>query len=119
LHLAGGFKDDGEPLSLARGRKMVALTADEYVPLHNRSEALSVLALILLPSAHASVAPLGRYARSRRIRVLREDLADAIRSQNFALASRLKLERDSLTLTLQFTCWFSEKSVRVSLMIRL
>jgi hypothetical protein len=42
LHLAGGFKDDGEPLSLARGRKMVALTAGEYARLHNRSEALCV-----------------------------------------------------------------------------
>jgi hypothetical protein len=39
---------------------------------------------------------LGRYAHTRRLRVLREELADAIKSQNFALASRLKAERDEL-----------------------
>lgn len=47
-------------------------------------------------AARAAAGPLGRYSRARRLRELREDLSDAVSAQNFALASRLKAERDGL-----------------------
>ncbi|KAJ1634450.1 hypothetical protein T492DRAFT_836876 [Pavlovales sp. CCMP2436] len=48
------------------------------------------------PAAAATGVPLGRYARTRRLRELREALTDALVSENFELASKIKAERDWL-----------------------
>lgn len=60
--------------------------------------ALSSLAVLAVPTplGRSVSTPLGRYARTRRLRELREELGDAVRSQNFGLASKLKAERDEL-----------------------